>query len=68
ESALYRCLKLAESKAEYTYLLRDLKNLKAVELVLEGVKYLCRTELPGNAYEAFRVLGIRPPSEVSVIE
>jgi hypothetical protein len=37
------------------------------EPTLEGTRYLCRTELPGNAYEAFRALRIRPPSQVVVI-
>ncbi|MDI6711288.1 MAG: hypothetical protein QMC81_11330 [Thermoanaerobacterales bacterium] len=49
---------------EYLYLLRDLKKLKAVELTLEGQTYLCRTEMPGQAYEAFRALGIPPPQHV----
>lgn len=67
ESALLRSLKQINSQVEYMYLIRDLKQLKAVELTLEGTRYLCRTELPGNAYEAFRALGIRPPSQVVVI-
>jgi transposase len=62
ESALQRSLNQADSKVEYMYLIRDLKKLKAVELSLEGKKYLCRTELAGNAYEAFKVLGVRPPN------
>ncbi|MGB9905684.1 MAG: IS1634 family transposase, partial [Desulfotomaculales bacterium] len=67
ESALLRSLKQANCQVEYMYLIRDLKQLKAVELTLEGIRYLCRTELPGNAYEAFRALRIRPPGQVVVI-
>ncbi|MBV1735247.1 MAG: IS1634 family transposase [Candidatus Desulforudis sp.] len=65
ESALQRSLKLAKSQVEYTQLIRDLQQLRAVELTLDDQTYLCRTELPGNAYEAFRVLGIRPPQHVT---
>jgi len=67
ESALLRSLKQMNSQVEYMYLIRDLKQLRAVELTLEGIRYLCRTELPGNAYEAFRALGLRPPSQVVVL-
>jgi len=67
ESTLLRSLKQMNSQVEYMYLIRDLKQLKAVELTLEGTRYLCRTELPGSSYEAFRALGIRPPSQVVVI-
>lgn len=68
ESAFYRYLKLAGSQVEYLYLMRDLKNLKAVELTLEGIRYLCRTELPGNAFQAFKALGIGVPNHVIIIK
>lgn len=42
----------------------DIKNPKAVELTLVGRTYLCQTEIPGRAYEASRVLGIRLPQHV----
>ncbi|MBC7106877.1 MAG: IS1634 family transposase [Firmicutes bacterium] len=64
ESALQRRLKEMESPVEYTYLIRDLKQLRAVELTLDGQRYLCRTELPGQSYEAFKAVGLRPPSQV----
>ncbi|MFZ5499742.1 MAG: IS1634 family transposase [Pseudomonadota bacterium] len=64
ESALQQSLKPAGAQVEYQYLIRDLKKLKAVELTLDGQTYLCRTEMPGRAYEAFRALGIRPPQHV----
>jgi len=67
ESAFLRSLKQMNSQVEYTCLIRDLKQLKAVELTLEGTRYLCRTELPGNSYEAFQSLGIKPPNQVMVI-
>lgn len=64
ESALYRSLKLADSCVEYMYLIRDLKQLKAVELSFEKERFICRTELPGCSYEAFQALGLRPPNHV----
>lgn len=64
ESALYRSLRQAGSQVEYMYLIRDLKQLKAVKLELENEQYICRTELPGCSYEAFKVIGLRPPSQI----
>lgn len=68
ESALQRKLAEKEIELEYVYLLRDLQQLKAVELSIGEDKYLCRTELVGNAYEAFKALGIRPPLKVAEIK
>lgn len=68
ESALQR--KLVENKIEleYLYLLRDLHQLRAVELTIGEDRYLCRTELVGNASAAFRALGIRLPHQIAKIE
>jgi len=68
ESALQR--KLVENKIEleYLYLLRDLHQLRAVELTIGEDRYLCRTELVGNASAAFRALGIRLPHQIKKIE
>jgi len=65
ESALQRKLKEKDISVEYTYLLRDLQQLRAVELTLADEKYLCRTELAGSAHQAFKALGIRPPLQIS---
>lgn len=64
ESALHRSLKQAGSSVEYMYLIRDLKQLKAVKLELENEQYICRTELPGCSYEAFKAIGLRPPNQI----
>jgi hypothetical protein len=61
ESALLRSLKQMNSQLEYMYLIRDLKQLKVVELTLEGTHYLYRTKLSSNTYKTFRALGIRSP-------
>ena len=45
ESALQRKLAEKEIDVEYCYLLRDLKQLKAVELNVGDARYLCGTEL-----------------------
>jgi len=65
ESALQRKLKEKDISVEYTYLLRDLQQLRAVELTLADEKYLCRTELAGSSHQAFKALGIRPPLQIS---
>jgi len=58
--------KLAEAgyTGEYEYLIDDLRQLKAVEIQLDGHKYLSRTELQGDSYTAFKALGIRPPEYI----
>lgn len=68
ESALIRYLNQGEAKTSYLKLLADLSQLHAVEITHQGKTYLLRTELAGSAYEAFRVLGIRPPNKVTEIE
>lgn len=68
ESALQRKLAEKEIQVEYIYLLRDLQQLKAVELTMADEKYLCRTELAGQAHKAFMALGARPPLQVAEIK
>ncbi|MFZ5597893.1 MAG: IS1634 family transposase, partial [Bacillota bacterium] len=68
ESALQRKLHERNIDVEYMYLLRDLQSLRAVELNIGDDRYLCRTELKGKAYEAFKALGLRPPSQVVQID
>jgi DDE family transposase len=46
-------------------LMRDLADVRAVELTLDGQRYHLRTELPGHAFEAFAAAGVRPPSLVT---
>jgi hypothetical protein len=68
ESALRRKLLEKNIEVEYIYLLRDLQQLKAVEMTIGENRYLCRTELVGKANEAFRALGIRPPLQIARLE
>ena len=44
--------------------LEDVERLKAVEVKVDGKRYLVRTELEGMAYEAFRAVGMRVPGRV----
>mgnify|MGYP000610232439 CR=1 FL=1 len=50
-------------------MLKDLEQVKAVRVELDGQAFLLRTELPGRAYEAFQAVGVRPPlrREVTVV-
>jgi hypothetical protein len=45
--------------------MRDLADVRAVELTLDGQRYRLRTELRGSAFEAFAAAGVRPPSLVT---
>jgi len=61
ESALMRSLK-ASGREDISIrdLMADLKRLQAMRISVEGEEYLVRTEFQGKAYEAFKVLGLRP--------
>jgi transposase len=61
ETALYRKLKEIGSDFSYGDILEDLTEIRAVEINIEGKRYLARTEMMGNAYDAFKALRIRPP-------
>lgn len=67
ETALCRKLKEAGSSFSYSDLVDDLKELRAVEVTLDNQRFLARTEMVGQAYEAFKALGLRPPNLVQVM-
>lgn len=52
----------ARSHTPWEPLLRDLSQLRALHVRLDGVLYLLRTELKGTADRAFRAVGVRPPA------
>ena len=60
-AALMRSLK-ASGREDISIrdLMADLKRLQAMRISVEGEEYLVRTEFQGKAYEAFKVLGLRP--------
>lgn len=49
-------------------LMRDLDQVKAVDVTLDGQRYRLRTELAGAAAAAFAAAGVRPPRLVSSID
>lgn len=61
ESALARMLKDKDTKTSYREVIEDAAQMKAVRVQLDGHAFILRTELIGKAYNAFQVLGIRPP-------
>ena len=46
-------------------LMRDLEQVQAVEIELDGQRYRLRTDLTGSAFEAFAAAGVRPPPVLS---
>jgi hypothetical protein len=58
--------RLDEKRVETSWpdLMRDLKQLQAIRMTLDGTPYLIRTDFQGVAYQALRVAGLRPPSRV----
>jgi hypothetical protein len=52
-------------EASWPDVMRDLGELKAVELTLEGQRYRLRTDFMGSAYHAFAAAGVRSPSVVT---
>jgi len=58
--------RLDDKKVETSWpdLMRDLKQLQAVRMTLDGTPYLIRTDFQGLAYQALKVAGVRPPSRV----
>jgi hypothetical protein len=61
--------RLDEKKIETSWpdLMRDLKEIRGVDLELDGKRYLLRTDLIGAAYQAFAAAGVRPPPAVSQV-
>ena len=59
--------RLDERKVEVSWpdLMRDLEQVKAVEVTLDGNRYLLRTDMIGKSYEAFVAAGVRPPPKVT---
>jgi transposase len=64
EAALIRLLKAQGSSGSYRDVLTDLEQMRAVRFETRGKTWLWRTELTGQAYDAFRAAGMRPPARV----
>lgn len=50
-----------QSSVSWPDLMRDLAEVKAVDVELDGRRYRLRTDLRGSAFEAFAAAGVRPP-------
>lgn len=50
-----------DAKVEWNDLVRDLGQLRAIEVTLEGQRFLLRTDLAGCAHVAFKAAGVKPP-------
>jgi hypothetical protein len=65
EVDLQRRLDERQVDVSWPDLMRDLTELRAVELTLDGQRYRLRTDLRGAAYHAFAAAGVRPPAVVT---
>jgi len=65
EVDLQRRLEQANLSVSWPDLMRDLSQLHAVRVELDGHNYLLRTDLQGAAYQAFAAAGVRPPPPVT---
>ncbi len=54
-------------KASWPDLMRDLAQVQAVRVELDGHRYLLRTDLVGTANRAFVAAGVRVPSPVTLL-
>lgn len=59
--------RLDDKKVDVSWptLMRDLSQVQAIRVELDGKHYLLRTDLRGSAHHAFAAAGIRPPSPVA---
>jgi Transposase DDE domain len=53
---------------EWNDLIRDLAQLRAIGLRLDGQRYLLRTNFTGVAHVAFQALGLRPPPLAQLLD
>ncbi len=61
EVDLQRRLDQRQVEVSWPDLMRDLDEVRAVELTLDRVRYRLRTDLHGSAHHAFAAAGVRPP-------
>jgi hypothetical protein len=61
--------RLDERGAEVSWpdLMRDLAEVKAVDVSLDDKRYRLRTDLRGSAFDAFAAAGVRPPSALTIV-
>jgi len=67
EVDLQRRLEQREIDVSWPDLMRDLEQLRAVEVTLDGQRYRLRTEMVGAAHHAFAAAGVRVPPAVTAL-
>jgi hypothetical protein len=60
-------LEKKNAKTPWGELMRDLGQVQAVDVELDGKRYLLRTDLIGSATAAFDAAGVRPPEPVTFL-
>jgi hypothetical protein len=65
EVDLQRRLEERGSQVPWLELMRDLAQVHAVTVDLDGQRYRLRTDLTGHAHEAFAAAGVRPPPSIT---
>lgn len=65
EVDLQRRMEQTNLSASWPDVMRDLSQVHAVRVELDGHDYLLRTDLQGTAYQAFAAAGVRPPPPVT---
>jgi Transposase DDE domain len=68
EVDLQRRLEGKEIDVSWPALMQDLSQVHAVNVELDGKRYLLRTDLKGSAHKAFLAAGVRPPSPVTPLD
>lgn len=68
EVDLQRRLDDREIDVSWPDLMRDLDQLKAVDVTLDGRRYRLRTDLAGATHAAFAAAGVRPPPIVTPLD
>lgn len=67
EVDMQRRMEEKEMKVSWPNLMRDLGQVQAVRVELDGKTYILRTDLQGSAHQGFQAAGVRPPSPVTLI-
>lgn len=68
EVDLQRRLEERAVDVSWPTLMRDLEQVQAVRVELDGKTYILRTDLQGAAHQGFQAAGVRPPSPVTMIQ
>jgi len=62
--SLEKALKKVDKKIFSSKVMNDIKKIKATKLDMKGKEYIFRTELQGQAYLAFKAVGLKIPPRI----